>query len=198
MQSCILFDLELEPFKYFGMKLTSVYIEGVDWNNLMIRKANFGREFVKPQPGITIEYLRKNLQISRITISAENYDDGYRLFKKYTGNLPRGISLLMSRKEVLQKLGKPSSSSIGTSNLCRDIGDPPPEYYYSDFYDFGDGSFELHYSYDDFKYLYLMLIQVNSLKLDRGEELNINYSNKICEFKDRGIISLVMKIINRI
>jgi hypothetical protein len=187
------FNLELDPFQYFGVPITSLYIEGVNWEEVNLEKGNWGEGHFSTQNGLIVRYIKKNLKISAITLIAEGYQPLLG-FKTYMGKLPQGITLLMPRNEVLSRLGKPTSSSIYSyfpEDTSRSIHvnhtiysylvKPLPDCinYHRDRYGFEDGFFELIYSNDDIKNLYEIFIFVNGLKLSREEKLNICYPHQL-------------------
>jgi hypothetical protein len=183
------FNLELDPFQYFGKELTSICIPGVNWEKINIQKGSGNGRLNLADIGLSISYAPRDLRISRIEVCTEGYHDFYPS-KAYTGKLPKGVLLYMPRGEVLHKLGKPTHSSIIACLLL----EQPLRDYYIDAYCFGDGVIEMYYAHDTLKELWAMSIWVNNLKFMKKEKYDICYPNQLKS--DRGLKSLFGDILN--
>jgi hypothetical protein len=169
------FNLELDPFQYFGKELTSICIPGVNWEEMNIQKGKYGNGRLNlADIGLSISYAKRDLRISGIRVCTEGYHDFYSS-EIYTGKLPKGILLYMPRDEALGKLGKPTHSSIIVPLLL----EQPPKDYCRDTYCFGDGSIEFYYTQDSLKELWAMSIEVSNSRFINKEEFDICYPNQL-------------------
>jgi hypothetical protein len=182
----IIFDLSDNPFQFIGIPLASLQIDGVDWNNIKIKR-NYQEEYkenpawinLKNTHGLMIGYDRKSGQLQTIEI----YADGYlnKQFVTYNGKLPKGISMLMSRSVVLSKLGKPTFSTISSHISNYFFPDEPPvktPSYYKDIYRYGIAHMHLFYSQDEYERLYSIFLYCGSGSQHDGSERIITYPNQ--------------------
>jgi hypothetical protein len=153
-------DLSNNPFQYIGISLTSLQIDGIDWDRVNIEKSN-GQEYelikaliiMAKIHGLSLRYDRDSLKILTMELFADEFCD-YRC-NTYSGKLPGEISMLMPRSVILSKLGKPTSSYVDRdlSALMFPPDETPPKSSYpdtyTDVYRYGDAYMRLNYSYDE-------------------------------------------------
>jgi hypothetical protein len=177
-----LFDLETDPFQYFGMDVRRIDFFG---NRITTSKVPKGRDPILASSkkmvythhinltnfGLRIDCLRKDLCITHMEVYARENGNDFEI--TYPGKLPGGSELLTSQDVVCAKLGKPTLMGIYAPSGI----DYDRPYYHEDTYEFGDGYFRTRYTYDDFKKLVSIDIGIDSVKLRDNLPIKISYPN---------------------